>query len=118
MSDDYEIGSGRPPKRSQWKKGQSGNRGRRKARRVATTDEIINTLLLAPVVITENGKKRRVTTLEAIILQLWRKELAGDRRALTVRLKYQELAQQQAELKSEITFGQSPYTEVVGDGQV
>ena len=108
MSGNYEVGSGRPPKRTQWKKGQSGNRGRRKARRAATTAEIINKLLLAPVDITENGKTRRVTTLEAIILQLWRKELAGDRRALAVRLKYQELAQQHAGIKIRNHFRRQP----------
>ena len=71
--------------------------GRRKARRAATTAEIIDKLLLAPIDITENGIARRVTTLEAIVLQLWQKELDGNRRALDVRLKYQELAQQHAE---------------------
>jgi hypothetical protein len=40
--------------------------------------------------IIENGESRRITVFEAILLQLWRKEMAGDRRATTVRLKYQE----------------------------
>jgi len=63
MSSGYEVGFGRPPKRTRWKKGQSGNRGRRKVRRAATTAEIIDKLLLSPIDITENGKPRRVTKL-------------------------------------------------------
>jgi hypothetical protein len=31
-----------------------------------------------------------VSVFEAIFLQLWRKEMAGDKRATTVQLKYQE----------------------------
>jgi hypothetical protein len=111
MSGDYEVGYGRPPKRTRWKKGQSGNRGQRKKQRRPTTPEI-DKLLLAPIDITENGKPRRVTTLEAILLQLWRKELAGNRRAFVTRLKYQELAQKHTEATTEITHGDSPYTDV------
>jgi hypothetical protein len=114
MSSDYEVGFGRPPKRTRWKKGQSGNRGRRKARRAATTAEMIDKLLLSRIDITVNGKARRVATLEAILLQLWRKELAGNRRALAVRLKYGELARQNAETTTEITFVDSPYTQACG----
>jgi hypothetical protein len=114
MSGDYEVGFGRPPKRTRWKKGQSGNRRRRKVRRAATTVEIIDQLLLSPVDITESGKPRRVTKLEAILLQLWRKELAGDRRALAARLKYEELIPQNTETRTEITFVDSPYTQACG----
>jgi hypothetical protein len=108
MSGEYEIGFGRPPKRTQWKKGESGN-GHRKARRAATTAEIIDKMLLAPIEITENGVPRQVTTLEAILLQLWQKELDGNRRALAIRLKYEELDQTIAEPTTKISFADSPY---------
>ncbi len=111
MTGDDEVGYGRPPKRTRWQKGQSGNPGRRRARRVATTSEIIDKLLLAPIDITESGRPRRVTTLEAILLQLWKKELEGNRRALAVRLKYEELDQTIAASTTEITFADTPYTE-------
>jgi hypothetical protein len=109
MSGEYEIGLGRPPKRTQWKKGQSGHGRRRKARRAATTAEIIDKMLLALIDITENGIPRRVTTLEAILLQLWQRELDGNRRALAVRLKYEELDQAIAEPTTKINFADSPY---------
>jgi Family of unknown function (DUF5681) len=108
-----EVGFRRPPKRTRWKKGQSGNR-ERKARRAPTTREIIDKLLLALIDITENGNARRVTTLEAILLQLWRKELDGNRRALAARLRYEELDQKNIEATTEITFADSPYTEACG----
>jgi hypothetical protein len=111
MSGDDEDGRGRGPKRTQWKKGQSGNRERGKQRRAATTTEIIDKLLLAPIDITENGTAKRVTTLEAILLQLWRKELDGNRRALAARLKYEELDQTIAETTTEMTFADTPYSE-------
>jgi hypothetical protein len=49
MSQDYDVGFGRTPKLTRWKKGQSGRRARREARRAATTAEILDKLLLAPV---------------------------------------------------------------------
>jgi hypothetical protein len=87
---------------------------RRKERRAMTTAEIIDKLLLAPIVITEKGSARPVTTLEAILLQLWRKELDGNRRALAARLKYEELDQRNTKATTEITFADSPYTEGCG----
>jgi Family of unknown function (DUF5681) len=114
MSSDYEVGFGRPPKRTRWKKGQSGNRGRRKARRAATTSEMIDKLLLSPIDITVKGQARRVRKLEAILLQLWRKELAGNRRALAVRLKYRELGRPNTGTRTDITFVDNPYSQACG----
>jgi Family of unknown function (DUF5681) len=111
MSGDYEVGYGRPPKRTQWKNGQTGNRGRRKARRAATNAETIDELLLAPVAITKKGCPRRVTTLEAILLQLSKKALLGDHRAIAVWLKYQKLARQNTKSAIEIAFVNSDLTE-------
>jgi hypothetical protein len=114
MSDDYEVGYRRPPKRTQWKKGQSGNPGRRRARRAATTAEIIEKLLLAPIDIIESGDARQATVMEAIIRQLWKKAVDGDPRAVDVLLKYQELAKQHSQVPTEITFGDSSYNQNCG----
>jgi Family of unknown function (DUF5681) len=109
MTGDDEVGFGRPPKRTRWKKGESGNPGRRRARRAATTAEIVEKLLLAPIHIIENGNARRVTVMEAISCQLWKKAAGGNPRAVDVMLKYQELAKQHLEVATEITFGDSAY---------
>jgi Family of unknown function (DUF5681) len=111
MSGDYEVGYGRPPKRTRWKKGQTGNRGRRKARRAPTNAETIDELLLAPVAITKKGRPQRATTLAAILLQLSKKALLGDHRAMAVWLKYQKLARQNTKTAIEIAFVDNDLTE-------
>ena len=69
--DAYEVGYGRPPKETRWKKGQSGNPGPKKRRPAAVaTVEIIDRLFVKPVEIVENGVVRKVSTLEAILMRL------------------------------------------------
>jgi hypothetical protein len=113
MRDDYEVGYKRPPKRTRWKKGESGNRNRRRSRRPFRLIEVIDKLLLTPVTVTENGLSSQMPAVGAIVLQLLRKELAGNRRALTVRLAYEALAQQYGEWKLEIRFVDSGYTQAL-----
>jgi hypothetical protein len=113
MRDDYEIGYKRPPKRTRWKKGESGNRNRRRSRPPLRLIEVIDEMLLKPVTLTENGLASRMPAVGAIVLQLLRKELAGNRRALTVRLAYEALAQQYGERKLEIRFVDSDYTQAL-----
>ena len=73
--DAYEVGYGRPPKETQWKKGQSGNAGAKKRGPAAVaTVEIIDRLFVKPVEIVENGVARKVSTLEAILMRLWAAE--------------------------------------------
>jgi hypothetical protein len=116
MSSPSAVGYKRPPEQSRWKKGQSGNPNHRYPRRSISVVEMIDGLLSGPIDIVENGVTRRVSTLEAIILQLWRKEVSGDRRALSVRLKYQEFARQNAKQRVEITFVDSDYTRALAGG--
>jgi len=71
---DYEIGRGRPPKATQWKKGQSANPGGQSSRRSVEVAEMIDKLLLTPVKITVNGNSKRVAVLKVIgqgLLQGW-----------------------------------------------
>jgi hypothetical protein len=89
--DAYQVGYGRPPKETRWKKGQSGNAGpKRKSGSVATV-EIIDRLFGTPVEIVENGVVRKVSTLEAILMRLWAAEMSGSKRAGRVRLQFLEL---------------------------
>ena len=111
-----DAGYGRPPTTTRWKKGQSGNPRRRYPARSRSTVEMIDRLFLRPVEITVNGETQRVTTLEAILLQLWMKEVAGNQRALSVRLKYQEFARQHTETRLEVTFTDSEYTMALSAG--
>jgi hypothetical protein len=108
--DDDKTGYGKPPKHTRWKDGESGNKQRRYPKRVETTVELIDKLLLKPVEITVGEKSRRVTTLEAILFRLWQKEVLGDTRALKIRLKFQEFARQHTKPRIETVFVDNEYT--------
>jgi hypothetical protein len=89
--DAYEVGYGRPPKETRWKKGQSGSTGPKKRRPASVaTVEIIDRLFRDPVEIVENRVARKVSTLEAILMRLWAAELSGSKRASKVRLQFLE----------------------------
>lgn len=71
-----QVGRGRPPTATRFKKGQSGNpRGRPPGRR---RDIPYDFLLGQMVTIREDGSERRVTAAEAFLLQLAKRGLAGD----------------------------------------
>ena len=83
MSDkDYEVGYGRPPKHTQFKKGQSGNRkGRRKGARGLKTD--LRAELNERIEITENGKTLKLTKQRAMLKHFIAKAIKGDVRAIS-----------------------------------
>jgi hypothetical protein len=86
MTDDafdapHKVGYKRPPTHARFQKGQSGNPGgRQKGFRYFLTD--LKRSLEIPVNLNENGKTKRVSTQEALILRLREKALKGDNRAL------------------------------------
>lgn len=83
---EYEIGYGRPPRANQFVKGQSGNpNGRPKGRKNVAT--IFHEVTRELIRVTENGKGRDVTKLEAILRQLTAKAVAGDFKAMSEVLK-------------------------------
>src|SRR6185369_9170944 len=76
---DHAVGYGKPPKRSQFKPGKSGNpKGRPKGSRNFQTD--VKSTLEAPVKVMRNGKPRSVSTQAAALLRLREKALGGDPR--------------------------------------
>jgi hypothetical protein len=91
----YKVGYKRPPKNTQWKKGQCGNAKRQYKRAPKGTVALIDAAFAEQIDIVENGASRRVSVFEAIFLQLWTKEMSGDKRAIAVRLKYREFVSQQ-----------------------
>jgi hypothetical protein len=78
---DKQVGYKRPPLHTRFQPGVSGNpRGRQKGVRNFAAD--VKRTLEIPVTLTENGKSKRVSTQEALILRLREKALKGDARAL------------------------------------
>ena len=77
----YEVGFGKPPKKSRFSKGVSGNpKGRPKGRRNMAT--VLEQTLQEKIVVNENGVRTKVTKLEAAAKQLVNKAAAGDLNAL------------------------------------
>ena|SRR5215469_2524297 len=80
---DDRVGPGRPPKHSQFRKGQSGNpKGRPKGTLNVAT--VLERTLRERVVINENGERRTITKLEAAIKQLVNKAASGDMAAFRI----------------------------------
>ena len=77
---EYEIGHGKPPKATQFKKGQSGNpQGRPKGAKNLTTD--LKEELEEKIHITEGGQPLEITKQRAMLKALLAKALKGDSRA-------------------------------------
>jgi hypothetical protein len=78
----YEVGYGRPPKHSQFRKGQSGNpSGRRRANKDLRT--LIRENLLAKISVRTEAGMTSMTRIEAIIRKLLEEALKGNQRAAT-----------------------------------
>jgi hypothetical protein len=77
----YDVGFGKPPEPSQFRKGSSGNpKGRPKGRRNLAT--VLERALQEKIVINENGVRRTITKLEAAVKQLVNQAASGDLRAM------------------------------------
>lgn len=77
----YDIGYGKPPARTRFKKGQSGNpRGR--VRGVRNIFTALQKLSRTKVSVTENGHRKSLTKQDAILLQLINKAASGDLKAI------------------------------------
>ena len=75
---DYEVGRGKPPVHTRFKKGQSGNpRGPRPKNLSALLLDALN----EKVVVTIDGERREITKREAIATQLVNKSTSADLRA-------------------------------------
>jgi hypothetical protein len=86
------VGYGRPPKHSQWKKGQSGNPKQRRKRQPKSVATMVDEFFAREVDVVENGVSLRRTAFEIIFLQLCNKAIAGNTRALNVLKKYGDFA--------------------------
>jgi hypothetical protein len=73
----YEVGYGKPPVETRFKKGRSGNpRGRHKGNVNLVT--AIKAALNERVVVKENGRVRTISKIEATLIQVANKAAGGD----------------------------------------
>ena len=81
MSEQYEVGYGKPPRHSQFKAGQSGNpKGRKKG--VKNINTIFDDVLNEKVVLSENGRTYKISKKQALCRRLVNKALSGDMKAI------------------------------------
>ncbi len=99
---DYEVGRGKPPRASQFKKGQSGNPGgRKKGSRNFKT--IVLEVLDSEIELTEGGRKRKVPLIKAILLRQAQDALRGQPRAMDSLLdRYERHADHEVEQTEEL----------------
>jgi hypothetical protein len=81
----YDIGYGKPPRNTQWKKGQSGNpKGRpRRDRNVAA---LVAAILDQRIVVRAGKTTKRRTRLEHLVHRLFEQALEGDPRLMKMAL--------------------------------
>jgi hypothetical protein len=82
---DYEVGYGKPPPRTRFVKGQSGNpRGRPPGAKNIKT--LLTKALNELVVVTDHGGRRKVSKRQAIITQLVNRSAKADFKAIQILL--------------------------------
>src|SRR5665213_1175596 len=95
----YIVGYRRPPKATQFKPGESGNRkGRMKGSRLVGS--VLQDIIQQKVSVTESGKTRRIPALEVIIRRLANDAMRSDPRAIKLLLSLVD------------RYGDSPATKV------
>ena len=101
---DYEVGYGRPPRHTRFEPGRSGNpRGRpNRSKNLAT---LLSEALREPVIVTENGRRRKVSKRQAVIKQLVNRSARGDLKAMQMLLGTMQEIEHRGEAEpAETTF--------------
>lgn len=94
-----EIGYGKPPPQHQFAKGCSGNpKGRPKGSR--NFRKLIAQDLQRPVTVTYNGKRRRISKLEALAMALVNKSMQMDGKAIGALLPIMDWMAEQEDAQS------------------
>jgi hypothetical protein len=91
MADD-KVGYGRPPTRSRFKPGVSGNPKGRPKRDPTAVSEVIKNTLSAPIQYRAQGRTRTVTRTEVGLKKLVENAVRGDLAAAATLLHYREHA--------------------------
>jgi hypothetical protein len=87
-----DVGYGKPPRATRFRKGQSGNpRGRPHGSRNFAS--LVEEALAEPVMISENGRRKKASKLQVIVKQLVNKAAQGDHRSIQLLMAFTERQQ-------------------------
>jgi hypothetical protein len=94
-ADEYQVGYRHPPHKTRFRPGESGNpRGRPKgARNLAA---VVAATLSERVAVNENGRRKRITKLEAAVKQLVNRAASGEVRSMQMLLALVQAGEAQA----------------------
>ena len=90
---DDQVGPGRPPRASRSSKGRAGKRRRAAAKQLPA---VLAEALDQKMVVTIDGRRRRITKREAMVAQLVDKSAAADLRAVKLLLDMLKMAEAKA----------------------
>jgi uncharacterized protein DUF5681 len=92
----YEVGYRKPPRATQFKKGETGNpRGRPKGSKNFETK--VKAVFDRKIVIQDNGKPRRITMADAVLMKLTAKAIAGDMSATRLAIGLLQMTRAESE---------------------
>jgi hypothetical protein len=99
---DYEVGYGRPPRHTRFEAGRSGNPHGR-PRRSKNLSTLLNETLSEPVIVVENGRRRKIEKRRAMLTQLVNRSAKGDLKAtqivLAMSCSFEDRADRSADLE-------------------
>ncbi len=93
-NDDDHLGYGKPPKWTQWRPGESGNRkgrprgsgkkqmARKQQAGMTEFQKLLSALLREEVTLTIGGKRTSVTKMEAVLMNLFKQAMGGNQTAI------------------------------------
>lgn len=111
-NDEYEVGYKKPPTRTRFQTGQSGNpKGR--PRGAKNFDTALSKELRAHVEITEHGRRRKITKREAIAKQVVNKAAGGDAKFVPMLLMEVRRMEEKQENGSYVAMPMTPEDDLV-----